>query len=172
MLVYHALRDACPYDAHRISEELVERRRTMSREENIKVANAFFEAFNAHDLSKGHPYEADDLVLEAPGAPGPLNRQQARMYNQAFVTAFPDGHFEVHRTLVDGDYVVTHWTGSGTNTGPLVTPTGQTIPPTGRKGMVSGVTISEVKNGKVTRGWSYWDQVALLTQLGLMPPPR
>ena len=40
---------------------------------------------------------------------------------------------------------------------------------TGRRGMVSGVFIVEVDDGRIVSEHSYWDQIALLTQLGLMP---
>jgi hypothetical protein len=62
---------------------------------NLNAAHAFFDAWNAGDLSQTDPYEADDMVSERPGAPGPLNRQQLRMYVQNFLTAFPGSQFEV-----------------------------------------------------------------------------
>ena len=141
----------------------------MSRDSNIKVAQAYFEAFNAHDFSKWNELYADDFKGEAPGAP-PLDRDQSRMYSQGFSDAFPDGRFTISHTVVEGDFVVTHWVASGTHTAPLRTFSGQTIPATGKKATVAGCTVTEVRNGKIARDWNFWDQVALLTQLGLMPP--
>ena len=142
----------------------------MSEQENIQVAHAFFEAWNAGDLSQADRYQADDFQGEAPGAAGPMTREQNRMYNQSFLDAFPGSRFEVVLTLTQGDYVVTHWRASGTHTGPLRTPSGGSIPPTGKAAMVSGSTTAEIKNGKIVRGWNYWDMAGLLTQLGLLPP--
>lgn len=141
----------------------------MSEQDNIKVAKASFDAWNAHDFSQLDALEADGLMVEGPGAPGPMNKEQARMYNEGYLTAFPDIHFEVTRTIAQGDFVVVHWTGTGTHTGPMRTPSGGTIPPTGKKGMVSGSSTFEIKNGKIVHGWTYWDMTALLGQLGLMP---
>ena len=139
-------------------------------EENIKIQQAIFDGLNAHDLDRNDRLFADDFVGYAPGAPGPTTREQAKMVNQGFLTAFPDLHFDITLTLAQGDYVVTHWTGTGTHTGPLPTPSGNTIPPTGKKATVMGSNTAEIKNGKITRGWQFWDMASLLGQLGLMPP--
>jgi ketosteroid isomerase-like protein len=37
----------------------------MSEQNNVKAAHAFFDAWNAGDLSKAAAYEADDFVAEA-----------------------------------------------------------------------------------------------------------
>jgi steroid delta-isomerase-like uncharacterized protein len=143
----------------------------MSEQENIKAAHAFFEAWNDGDLSKSDPYQADDVIVEQPGAPGPMDREQSRMYLQNFLTAFPGSKFEVLLTITQGDYVVDHWKVSGgAHSNPLQTPSGGSIPPTGKTATVMGSTTSLVKNGKVTHSWGFWDLASLLGQLGLLPP--
>jgi len=142
----------------------------MSAEDNIKLVKALFEGINAHDEDRNDPFFADGYVGFGPGRPGPATRQQVKMVNQGFYQAFPDLHFDVTLTLAQGDYVVTHWTGTGTHTGPLPTPSGGAIPPTGKKATIMGSNTAEIKNGKITRGWQFWDMASLLGQLGLMPP--
>ena len=143
----------------------------MSQQENIKAAYAFFEAWNAGDLSKIAPYEAADFMAEGPGAAGPMNAEQNRMYLQNFLTAFPGAKFDILLTITQGDYVVVHWkAGGGAHTGPLRTPSGGTIPPTGKSATVVGSTTSQMKNGKISRSWTFWDMASLLGQLGLLPP--
>jgi predicted ester cyclase len=143
----------------------------MSEQENIKAAHAFFDAWNAGDLSKADPYEADGFMAEGPGAAGPMNKEQNRMYLQNFLTAFPGSKFEVLLTVAQGDYVVMHWKVSGgAHTGPLRSPSGATIPPTGKTATVMGSTTTQVKNGKSTHSWTFWDMTSLLGQLGLLPP--
>ena len=142
----------------------------MSEQENIKVMQASFDALNAHDLDRWSQFQSGDYMAEAPGATGSMNQEQTRMLNQGFFTAFPDLHFELTRTIAQGDFVVTHWKATGTHTGPMRTPSGGSIPPTGKKGMVTGSTTAEIKNGKVTRAWTFWDMASLLGQLGLLPP--
>ena len=89
-------------------------------------------------------------------------------YNQRFVTAFPDIHFEVLHVLAEGDHVLIHWESQAAPTPYwLATMTGETIPPTRRSMTVSGAALAEVKDGKIVREWSYWDQLSLLAQLGI-----
>jgi len=142
----------------------------MSEQENIKIAQAFFTDYNDNALGRNDSTLADNYMTEGPGAPGPMNKEQSQAYNQNFKTAFPDSRFELLLTIAHGDYVVTHWKASGTHTGPLMTPSGGTLPPTGKAATVMGSTTTEVKNGKATRGWTFWDMASLLLQLGLLPP--
>ena len=142
----------------------------MSEQDNIQIAQATIDNLNAHDQDRSDPLFADDYMGYGPGQVGATNWEQAKAVNQGFLTAFPDLHFDVTLTIAQGDYVVQHWTGTGTHTGPLPTPSGGTIPPTGKKATVMGSTTTEIKNGKITRGWNFWDMAGLLGQLGLLPP--
>jgi predicted ester cyclase len=136
----------------------------------LKAAHAFFDAWNAGDLSLADPYWSDDLVAERPGAPGPMNRQQTQMYHQNFLSAFPGSQFTIWLTVADGDHVVDHWSASGTNTGTLYSPSGAAIPPSGRSILVKGTLTSEIKDGKVVRSWGHFDLADLLGQIGVLPP--
>jgi steroid delta-isomerase-like uncharacterized protein len=141
----------------------------MSEQENIRNAEKFFEAMNAHNLDLFRDLLAPDYKSESPGAAAPLNADQGRAYNQGFLDAFPDLHFEIRHRIAQGDFVVLNWVANGTHTGPLPTPTGVSIPSTGRRAVVSGSSTYQFKDGKAVRGWNFWDMTSLLAQLGLMP---
>ena len=143
----------------------------MPATENEELALTVIEALNAGDLSQWSQKLADDYTAEHPGVPT-LNKTQSFGYNKRFLIALPDTHFEVHSVCTQGDQVFIHWTASGTHTERLVTVTGRTIPPTRRKASVSGVLLSEVREGKIVRERMYWDQLSLLDQLGIMEHPR
>jgi predicted ester cyclase len=142
----------------------------MSDQENIRVAQSVFEAWNMGDLSKTIPMEADNFLAESPGTPVPLDATQNRAYLQNFMNAFPGSKFEILNTIAQGDYVVINWKTSGTNMGPLQAPSGATIPPTGKMSTLMGSTTALVQGGKVVHVWNFWDMASLLGQLGLMPP--
>jgi steroid delta-isomerase-like uncharacterized protein len=142
----------------------------MSEQDNLKAATAFFEAWNAGDLSKADAYYADDFRADGPGVTGTMTSEQNRTYTQNFLTAFPGSKFEVLLTITQGDYVVTHWKNHGTHSGPLGTPSGGAVPPTGKSATIVGSTTSQLKNGKIIRSWTFWDMASLLGQLGLLPP--
>ena len=144
---------------------------SMSAKEKEELALAVIEALNTRDLSQWSQKLADDYTAEYPGVPV-LNKAQSIGYNQRFLIAFPDTHFEVHSVVAQGDQVFIHWTVSGTQTERLATVTGRTIPPTRRRATVSGVLLNEVRNGKIVHEHWYWDQLSLLDQLGIMEHPR
>jgi steroid delta-isomerase-like uncharacterized protein len=142
----------------------------MSAKENEELALSVIEALNTGDLSQWSQKLADNYTAECPGVPT-LNKAQSFGYNQRFLIAFPDTRFEVHSVVAQGDQVFIHWTVSGTQTERLATVTGRTIPPTRQRATVSGVLLTEARDGKIVReGW-YWDQLSLLDQLGIMDHP-
>ena len=143
----------------------------MSTEENKEIALSLIEALNARDLDLWSRHLSDDYAAEHPGVSVPLDKTRSVAYHQRFVTAFPDIRFEVQGVLAEGARVFVQWTGSGTHTERLATTTGRTIPPTRRRVRVPGAMLTEVREGKIARGWFYWDQLALLAQLGLTEQP-
>jgi predicted ester cyclase len=81
--------------------------------------------------------------------------------------AFPDNAVEAS-AFGDGEQAAEEGRFVGTHTGTLRTPGGD-LPPTGRTVDVPYALIFRVTNGKVTFVRLYFDQVELLTQLGLIP---
>lgn len=142
----------------------------MSTEENKRLALIVIEALNARDLEPWSQKLSDEYAGEYPGVPV-LNKTQSLGYNRRFVIAFPDTHFQVHSVVAQGDQVFIHWTVSGTQTERLATVTGRTIPPTRRRATVSGVLLTQVRDGEIVREHWYWDQLSLLDQLGIMEHP-
>jgi predicted ester cyclase len=141
-----------------------------AEEENKRLALIVIEALNARDLEPWSQKLSEEYAAEYPGVPV-LNKTQSLGYNRRFVIAFPDTHFQVHSVVAQGDQVFIHWTVSGTQTERLATVTGRTIPPTRRRATVSGVLLTQVRDGEIVReGW-YWDQLSLLDQLGIMEHP-
>jgi predicted ester cyclase len=108
-------------------------------------------------------------LSEQTGEPVPFNREQHRLYLQGYLTAFPDAHIEVTLLIAHSDYVLVHWTGTGTQTGPLHTPTGGAIPATGKPVVLKVSETYELQGGKITHLWGFFDRVSLLSQLGVMP---
>ncbi|MEZ4664909.1 MAG: ester cyclase [Caldilineaceae bacterium] len=133
----------------------------------IQIGRALLDGLNAHDLSQWEAMLAEDYTGSYPGLRSGADRQIAKAYNAVFLPAFPDLHFEVERTIANGEVIVYQWMSTGTHSGPLQLPTG-TIPATGRQGAVPGVLITTVKHGKIVREETYWNQVELLAQLGIM----
>src|SRR5215472_16500060 len=105
----------------------------MSAQDNLSVALSFIDSFNGHDMSGWAARLAPGFSADYPGATG-LNAPAARGFNDSFLPAFSDLHFDVVRSAVAGDTVVIEWTAGGTHDGPLAAPNGQTIPATHQRG--------------------------------------
>jgi steroid delta-isomerase-like uncharacterized protein len=136
----------------------------------LQVARENVAAVNAHDEARLRATYADDAVLEAPDRARLEGGDQAAAYTMVWLRAFPDARQTIVNELAAGDWVVQEFTMEGTHTGTLEAPEGD-IPPTNRKGSARGVQIQRIADGKIAEERVYFDQVEILTQLGLMPEP-
>ena len=57
----------------------------------------------------------------------------------------------------------------GTFSQPMSIGNGKTIPPTGKKVSLDGVTLVRMSNGKIAEERDFFDNLDFMTQLGLMP---
>ena len=135
-----------------------------------QVGADFVAAFNAHDEDRIRELNAANAVLEAPGDVRVEGGEAATQYAMAWLNAFPDARLNVKHELVSGDWVVQEFTFEGTHEGTLTGPGGD-IPATHRRLNGRGVQIFRVENDAVADTRLYFDQVEILTQLGLMPEP-
>ncbi len=140
----------------------------MSEQENVKIARQYTDNLNRHNNEANRSLLSDDTRTEASGERHPLNKDQTVKFNQRFIDAFPDLHFDVREIIAQGDHVVTTWVATGTHSAPLNLSAGGSIPPTNKKVSIPGVTVSEVRNNKITRQTITWDRVTFFMQIGLM----
>jgi ketosteroid isomerase-like protein len=128
----------------------------------------FVERFCKKDWAGVASFFTTDAVLI-----DPTGRYEGREAIQTYVEAadepFSDGRMETSRVIEEGDTVVAEWTGWATNTGQLAMPDGTKTPATGRTIEIAGVSIVTIKDGKFATERDYFDNAALMTQLGLMP---
>jgi steroid delta-isomerase-like uncharacterized protein len=78
--------------------------------------------------------------------------------------AFPDFRFTVEEQIAEADRVATRWTIRGTHEGKF-----RGVPASGRRVMMTGITIFRVANGKLIEGWTNEDLLGLMVQIGAMP---
>ena len=135
-----------------------------------QVGADFVAAFNDHDESRIRELNGENAVLESPGDVHVRGREAATQYAMAWLNAFPDARLTVTNELVSGDWVTQEFTFEGTHEAPLSGPAGE-VPATNRRLNGRGVQIFRVENDTVVDTRLYFDQVQILTQLGLMPEP-
>jgi len=135
-----------------------------------EVGAKFVEAFNAHDEERIRQLNAENATIEAPGDMRVEGREPTTQYAMAWLRAFPDARLTVHNELVDGDWVVQQFTFEGTHEDTLSSPNGD-IPATHNRLQGRAVQLFKVEGDSVTETHLYFDQVQVMTQLGLMPEP-
>jgi predicted ester cyclase len=138
-----------------------------------QIAQENINAFNAHDANAVAALDHPDVVSTVPGPTGRTElrgREAAKGYNQSWFNAFPDARVRSTNDVISGDYIVQEGTFEGTNTGPWRSEAGD-MPATGRTLKGQFCQIIRTKDGQIVSSNLYFDQVQVLTQLGLMPAP-
>jgi steroid delta-isomerase-like uncharacterized protein len=82
---------------------------------------------------------------------------------------FTDISMETAQIIEEGDVLVVEWVWRATNTGPLTMPDGTEIPATHKAVELAGVSVSSIRDGKITSQRDYFDNATVMSQLGLMP---
>jgi predicted ester cyclase len=135
-----------------------------------QVGADFVAAFNAHDEARIRELNGENTILEAPGDVRIEGREPATQYAMAWLRAFPDATITVTNEVVSGDWVAQEFIFEGTHDDTLSGPGGD-IPATHRHLRGRGVQIFRVEGDAVADTRLYFDQVQIMTQLGLMPEP-
>jgi steroid delta-isomerase-like uncharacterized protein len=121
------------------------------------------------DVETLHGLYAEDAVIETPDQGTITGREAIVEWISGFQKAFPDLTYEPVNEYEIGNTAIDEGAVSGTHTGTLETPTGESVPPTGKRVRLRETDLATVENGKVTSHRFYFDQMELLAQLGLAP---
>ena len=140
----------------------------MTREEILRRLDEQDEAFNRHDPAGVAAMYAPDARIMDQAVGEPIQgRDGMQAYVGGYMTAFPDLKWERTGVEIDGDVGVEQWRASGTHEGDL-----GGMAPTHRRISVEGCSVLHFgADGLVHQEENYWDQAAMLRQLGVMPEP-
>ncbi len=128
----------------------------MSVEENLKRLDAAHVAFNAQDWDRYFELYAESAVYSGPGMPEPLKGRAAlREAFEVFHTALPDIRSTPERSFGQGDWVCMEYTVTGTHTGPLKGPGGETIPATNEPFRTQGCGVYKFEDAEITEEHDY-----------------
>jgi steroid delta-isomerase-like uncharacterized protein len=133
-----------------------------------RLMEKFYDRFNAGDFDGAEACFQPDVSSAEPGI-GEMEGSAAwRAHGEDFKRACPDARLNLVSIIEDGNKAVIEGRFTGTQTGPLASPNGE-LPPSGRKIDLPFVEVNETVDGRIATHRIYYDQVVLLTQLGLMP---
>jgi predicted ester cyclase len=134
-----------------------------------QLIEQMLDAWNAHDGDGFVATFAADCEVSSPVLTG-KGHEAVRRFWELYDGAFPAYQVVPHRIVVEGDTVVEESTFHGTHTKPLRTPDGsEEIPPTGARVEVPYAAIYTVRTDHFVSSRMYWDQMAIMGQLGLLP---
>ena len=83
---------------------------------------------------------------------------------------FPAPRHELTDVVAAGDTVTVEGIWHGTQDGPLPTPQGE-LPPSGRRVSVPFAAVARIRGERIASVHVYVDQLAFMSQLGLLPIP-
>jgi steroid delta-isomerase-like uncharacterized protein len=126
----------------------------MSTEESKAFIRRYFDAMGK-DKSVA---TMDEYIADAD--------EELKQHVAAFEVAFPGYGIIVEDMIAEGDKVVVRGTMQGTHKGDLMG-----IPPTGKQVTMPVIIIYRIADGKIVEHWMLADQLGLMQQLGVSPPP-
>jgi ketosteroid isomerase-like protein len=128
-------------------------------------------AFVEQDLDAVGKLYAADAVAVTPEAGEIHGREAIIGYFRQQWEAFPDSGYEHVTGYEAGNVAIDEGYWTGTNTGSLHMPSGETLPATGRTLRLRACDIATVDGGMITSHRFYYDQVDFMEQLDLLPEP-
>ena len=127
----------------------------------------FYEEFDKGNIAAATSAFSNEVEIADPGIGTVRGVGRFREYLESFKRVIPDGRVLVERLYNAGNAVIVEGRFVGTHTGPLRGPSGD-IQPTGAPVEVRFANVWQIEDGTITCHHTYYDQLDLLTQLGLM----
>jgi ketosteroid isomerase-like protein len=135
-----------------------------------EITDRLLDAYIAGDRDALVRLYATDAVAETPDAPRIEGGTAIADYLMAIRRAFPDAGRESTTRHESGDTAIDEGFFIGTHTEALITGEGLEVPPTGRSVRLRECNIVTVRDGMAVSHRQYFDQLDLMSQLGLVEP--
>jgi len=136
-----------------------------------ELLDATIAAFNAKDYDGIVAFYTDDAEVTVPGRPTVRGKAAIKETWQTQFSVFPDAVLKPTSFVDAGDAIVIELVFEGTNTGEVLLPDGNKLPPTGKKVSLRSASVAELDGDLIKRHTVYGDNVELMAQLGLLPAP-
>lgn len=125
------------------------------------VAEKWIAAWNSHDPDKMLPVFTDDVFYEDV-AFGEVSHGHAefRKFAVEEFEGVPDLELKLVRAAIHNGHGTIEWNFSGTDKG---------VYKTGKKFTVRGVSVIDVRDGKISRSLDFYDTGTIMRQVGVLP---
>jgi steroid delta-isomerase-like uncharacterized protein len=128
---------------------------------NAAVAEKFIAAWNSHDPDKFLAAFTDDVFYEdVTFAEVSHGKAELRKFAVSEYEGVPDLELKLVQASIQNGHGTIEWTFSGTDKG---------VYKTGKKFTVRGVSVVDVRGGKVSRSLDFYDVATVMRQVGVLP---
>jgi steroid delta-isomerase-like uncharacterized protein len=126
-----------------------------------EISESFIAAWNSHDVEKVVPIFTDDVLYEDVTF-GAVNHGSAelRKFAASIFDAVPDVKFELVSSTVEKGHGTIEWVFTGTDRG---------LYKTGKRFSVRGVSVIDLRGGRISRNLDFYDAASIMKQIGLLP---
>jgi len=125
------------------------------------VAEKWIAAWNSHDPDKMLPVFTDDVFYEDVAySEVSHGRVEFRKFAADEFEAIPDLELKLVRASIQNGHGTIEWSLSGTDKG---------VYKTGKKFTVRGVSVIDVRGGKISRSLDFYDSGTIMRQVGVLP---
>ena len=136
-------------------------------EENKALIRRFVsEVINKANIDAIDEFASSNFIELDPLPGQEHGRDGLKQKISTMLDAFPGQQWVIQEQIAEGDRLVERWTFTGTHKGEF-----RGIPPTGKEVSVSGISIARISDGKIAEGWTNFDAMGLMVQLGVVPAP-
>ena len=127
------------------------------------IAEKWIAAWNSHSPDKMTTLFTDDILYEDVAFGEVSNGvAEVRKFATSEFEAIPDLELKLLRANVHDGHGTIEWTFNGTDKG---------VFNTGKKFSVRGVSVIDVRDGKISRNLDFYDSAAIMRQVGVLPTP-
>ncbi len=139
----------------------------MHSQDSAQIAQALFDAFNAHDLDRLEALTSEGFLGIGPDSHDlRMGRRGGRAWAAAYFAGFSDSKWTKERIFAQDAAFVLQVIYTGTHTGAF--DGAEMVPPTKKPLSVPATFIGIARDGKIEDLRGYWDRLLVLRQLGLV----
>ena len=140
--------------------------------QSLSLIKQYVSALSSQDILSMQKLRSSDFILDwvhnDAAANKPITKDEVNQFWSIWFAAFPEMDYEITRTIAGEDVVVTQWTFTGIQAGPLGIPVfPKKIEPTGKAIRLRGISVYDIESGLINKETIYIDLATLYVELGV-----
>jgi steroid delta-isomerase-like uncharacterized protein len=139
---------------------------------SLSLIHQYVRALSSRDVASMQKLRSSDFVLDwvhnDASANNPVTKDEVNQFWSVWFAAFLEMDYEITRTIAGENVVITQWTFTGIQSGPLDKPVfPKTIEPTGKAIRLRGISVYDIESELISKETIYIDLATLFVELGV-----